>query len=176
MTKSDGLISATRSFREPFFTHNCRRKGIRISGQNVQKRDFLTAAWPIEEGIDGTGRALACTIPFSAWVLQRKTEAKVSLIYRNDDGVDATTLPPILDPGQRKGGHIFCPTFPYFVANHLARICQHGVPCDSIVAVRIGFAGQYRWRITRRALAVLPAPTAWLCGFSAASLQRFALQ
>ena len=91
LTKSNGLISATRSFREPFFTHNCRRKGIRISGQNVQKRDFLTDAWPIEEGIDGSCRALARTIPFSAWALQRNTEARVSLVYRNDDGVNAST-------------------------------------------------------------------------------------
>jgi len=44
-------------------------------------------------------------------VLQRKTEATVSLVNRNDDGVDANTLPLILDPDQLKGGRIFCPTF-----------------------------------------------------------------
>jgi len=176
LTKSDELISATRSFREPFFTHNCHRKGIRISGQNVQKWDFLTDAWPIEEGIDGKGRALACTIPCSAWVLQRKTEAKVSLIYRNDDGVDVSTLSPIPCPDQRKRGHVFSPSFfLYFVADRPEYGYQQKVPWQSNLAAQVGGSGQSRSRITRRSLPVLHAETARLCGFRAASLQRYAL-
>jgi hypothetical protein len=65
-----------------------------------------------EVRIDGSGRALLCTILFSAWVLQQKTEAGgVSLVYRNDDGVDASTLPSIPYPDQRKQGHVVCPGF-----------------------------------------------------------------
>ena len=60
---------------------------------------------------DGSGRALLCTILFSAWVLQQKTEARVPLVYRNGDGVDASTLPPIPYPDQRKQGHVVCPGF-----------------------------------------------------------------
>jgi hypothetical protein len=35
----------------------------------------------------------------------------VSLVYRNDDGVDADTLPPRLFPDQQKQGQVFCPGF-----------------------------------------------------------------
>jgi len=63
---------------------------------------------------DGSGRALLCTIPFSAWVLQRNTEARVPLVYRNDDGVDGNTLPPRPSPDQPKQGQVLCPSFfPY---------------------------------------------------------------
>ena len=41
-----------------------------------------------EEGTAGSGRALVFTIPFSASVLRSHSE-RVSLVYRNDDGVDA---------------------------------------------------------------------------------------
>jgi hypothetical protein len=81
-------------------TRNYRQNGIRVSGQNVQKWDFLTEAWSSEDGIDGPGRAPLYTIPSSAWVLQRIIGAGVSLLYRNDDGVDASTLPPIPQPNQ----------------------------------------------------------------------------
>ena len=43
-----------------------------------------------EEGTAGSGRALVFTIPFSASVLRSNSE-RVSLIYRNDDGVNAGT-------------------------------------------------------------------------------------
>ena len=42
----------------------------------------------------------------------------VSLVDRNDDGVDISTLPPIPHLDQRKPGQVFCPGFfPHFVAN-----------------------------------------------------------
>ena len=125
---------------------------------------------------DGSGRALLCTIPFSAWVLRRNTEAGVPLVYRNDDGVDARTLPWIPCPDQRKRGHVFCPGFfPHFVANRPEYSYQQEVPWHSILPAQVGGAGEFRSRITCRALPVLHAETAWLCGFGAASLQRYAL-
>jgi hypothetical protein len=45
-------------FPQTPITHNCCQKGIRVSGQNAQNWDFLAEAWPSEEGIDGSGRAL----------------------------------------------------------------------------------------------------------------------
>jgi hypothetical protein len=53
------------------------------------------------------------------------------------------------------------------------RICRH----PDAVLRQVESAMQTRPvdHITRRALPVLPAETAWLCGFRAASLQRFAL-
>lgn len=66
-----------------------------------ESRNDITRVW-CEEGIAGSGRALVCTIPISAWVPQQVTEAGVSLVYRNDDGVDASTLPPMPCPDQRK--------------------------------------------------------------------------
>ena len=44
-----------------------------------------------EGGIDGSCRGARTTILFSAWVLRKNLE-RVSLVYRNDDGVDARTL------------------------------------------------------------------------------------
>jgi hypothetical protein len=35
----------------------------------------------------------------------------VSLVYRNDDGVNARTLSPVRRTNQRKRGHDFCPRF-----------------------------------------------------------------
>jgi len=35
----------------------------------------------------------------------------VSLVYRNDDGVDARTLARVRRTNQRKQGHDFCPRF-----------------------------------------------------------------
>ena len=43
-----------------------------------------------EEGTAGSRRALVFTIPFSASVLRSNSE-RVSLVYRNDDGVNAST-------------------------------------------------------------------------------------
>lgn len=95
------------------------------------------------------------------------------MVYRNDDGVDASTLPPILDPDQRKGGHVFCPGFfPHLVANRPECSYKQGEAWHSILSALVSTAGASRWRITRRALPVLQAETAWLCGFGAASLQR----
>ena len=74
--------------------------------------------------IDGSGRALHYTIPFNAWVLQRNTEAGVSLVYRNDDGVDASTLPPIPYPYQRKRGHVFSPGFSR-ISLQIAQECSY---------------------------------------------------
>ena len=63
-------------------------------------------------------------------VLQRKTEATVSLVYRNDDGVDASTQPPISYPDQQKRGQVFCPGFfPHFVADRPEYSHRQGVPC-----------------------------------------------
>ena len=45
-----------------------------------------------EGGIDGSCRGARTTILLSAWVL-RKTVERVSLVYRNDDGVHARTVP-----------------------------------------------------------------------------------
>ncbi len=106
-----------------------------------------------EEGIDGPGRALSYTIPFSAWVLQQNAEASLPLVYRNDDGVDAVTLPPITSSGQRKRGQVFCPGFcPHFVANRPECRYQQGEAWHSILPAQVGAAGESRSRITRREL------------------------
>ena len=89
------------------------RSGSRIDTDRVRQ----------EVRIDGSGRALLCTIPFSAWVLQRNAKAGVSLVYRNDDGVDASTLAPIRYSYQRKRGHVFCPGF----SPHSVQIAQNAV-------------------------------------------------
>ena len=52
-----------------------------------------------EGGIDGYCRGAGTTILFSAWVL-RKTVERVSLVYRNDDGVNAVTLLLVFAEGQ----------------------------------------------------------------------------
>ena len=44
-------------------------------------------------------------------MLQREAEARVSLVYRNDDGVDANTLPPRPSSDQPKQGQVLCPGF-----------------------------------------------------------------
>jgi hypothetical protein len=127
-------------FPQPPITHNCCQKGIRVSEQKAQKWDFLTEAWSSEDGIDGSCRALACTIPFSAWVLQQNAEAGLPLVYRNDDGVDASTLPPIPQPGQ-----VFCPGFfQHFVANRPECRYQQVEAWHSILAAPVGAAGESR--------------------------------
>tara|TARA_R110002111_G_scaffold160909_1_gene227386 strand:+ start:98 stop:454 length:357 start_codon:yes stop_codon:yes gene_type:complete len=48
--------------------------------------------WVTEEGIDGKGPTRQISQSLNgAWVLQHNTEAGVSLIYRNDNGVNAGT-------------------------------------------------------------------------------------
>jgi hypothetical protein len=116
---------------------------MRKPGRNVQQWDFLAEAWPSEDGIDGSGRALLYTIPFSAWVLQQNTEAGVSLVYRNDDGVDAVTLSPIPYPDQWKRGQVSCPGFcPHFVANRPECRYQQGAARHSISPSQVGAAGE----------------------------------
>jgi len=96
----------------------------------------------------------------------------VPLVYRNDDGVDTSTLPPIPYPDQRKPGQAFCPGFfPHFAADRPECSLQQGVPLPG----RIIGAEARRPSVTRLELSDLPAHTASLCGFRAASLQRCAL-
>jgi hypothetical protein len=50
-------------------------------------------------------------------VLSAKSrKRRVSLKYRNDDGVDVRTLPLIHHADQRKGGKFSAPLFSYLVA------------------------------------------------------------
>jgi hypothetical protein len=60
------LISATRSFRQPSITHNYRQKGIRISGQNVQKCEFSTAAPAVSWNSISLGRNIGAEDPVDA--------------------------------------------------------------------------------------------------------------
>jgi hypothetical protein len=174
--KIERVILGNPTLPPALITRNYRWKEIRVSRQNAQKRDCLTEASPSEDGIDGPGRALLYTIPFSAWALQRITEAGVSLLYRNDDGVDGSTLPPIPNPDQRKRGHVFCAGFlPNLGANRPEYSYEQGVPWYSTSLGPIAVPLRADRRITRRALLILHPETASLCSFSAASLQRFAL-
>ncbi len=85
-------------------TQKCSLLGQRTDCLN-DNREALS-----EGGIDGYCRGAGTTILFSAWVL-RKTVERVSLVYRNDDGVHTKTVLLIHRAGQRKRGHIVCPRF-----------------------------------------------------------------
>ena len=61
-----------------------------------------------EGGIDGCCRGARTTILLSAWVL-RKTVERVSLVYRNDDGVHAVTFLLEFREGKSKRGLIVGP-------------------------------------------------------------------
>lgn len=92
-------------------------------------RETTPTALGNEEGTAGSGRALILTIPSSTSVLRSNSE-RVSLVYRNDDGVNASTestvfhvdeaesIAPLTRQPSEKGG---TPTAPLF--SHLAEKC-----------------------------------------------------
>ena len=78
-------------------------------------------------------------------MLQRIAEAGVSLIYRNDDGVDASTLPAIPRPDQQKQGHVFSPGFcSHFVVNRPEYSYRQGVRWNRNLPARISDADAAR--------------------------------
>jgi len=98
-------------------------------------RETTSTAFGLKWGL--TAQAARCfTQSLSALgCFSKILKRRVSLIYRNDDGVDASTLPPIIHPDQRKVGHIFCPNFTVF-----GRKFPHSMAIESRTLVQ-----QFAW-------------------------------